>query len=150
MLTVYSPHSLSPPSLYSHWRRHRSAQQCEQRVPGPRRGSIFWRQALFKNTQSIKNTVCYLYLLVGLHVRIFDKSGYTCIFLAFADALLADAIHKWKRIVSSLTALSRFISEYGWIHVELQQDGLSRYGTWQSSRKIHFCCGGYTYSCPLS
>jgi hypothetical protein len=80
----------------------------------PARGvGRFFGAKLYLNTQSIKNTVCYLYLLVGLHVRIFDKSGYTCIFLAFADALLADAIHKWKRIISPLTALSRFISEYG-------------------------------------
>jgi hypothetical protein len=73
----------------------------------PARGvGRFFGAKLYLNTQSIKNTVCYLDTWYAFSTK-------AAIFLAFADALLADAIHKWKRIVSSLTALSRFISEYG-------------------------------------
>jgi hypothetical protein len=81
----------------------------------PARGvGRFFGAKLYLNTQKYQKH-CLLPVPAGRTTRTHfrQKRLYTCIFLAFAHALLADAIHKWKRIVSSLRALSRFISEYG-------------------------------------
>jgi hypothetical protein len=70
---------LVPLSLYSHWCRHRSAQQCEQRVPGPRRGYFFGTMIKLDFLKYIKyQKHCLQHIL--------DKSGY---FFSFADAFFA-------------------------------------------------------------